>query len=96
MNPEITKQRYANGRPKVRRFHQAKWDESIIFELSNPEQRGILVPETEFEIHEKVGDVAAALPEKIRRAEPPALPEISQPQVLRHYMRLSQENLGTD
>ncbi|MGB2909469.1 MAG: aminomethyl-transferring glycine dehydrogenase subunit GcvPB, partial [Anaerolineales bacterium] len=96
MNPEITKQRYANGRPKVRRFHQAKWDESIIFELNNPGQRGILVPKTEVKIHEKVGDVAAALPEKIRRVELPALPEISQPQVLRHYMRLSQENLGTD
>ena len=96
MNPDITKQRYANGRPKSRRFHQAKWDESIIFELSTPGQRGILVPETEVEIHKKVGDVVAALPEKICRVEPPALPEISQPQVLRHYMRLSQENLGTD
>ena len=32
----------------------------------------------------------------MRRKQPPALPELSQPQVLRHYVRLSQENLGAD
>jgi glycine dehydrogenase subunit 2 len=32
----------------------------------------------------------------MRRREPPRLPELSQPQVLRHYSRLSQENLGVD
>jgi hypothetical protein len=32
----------------------------------------------------------------MRRKQPPALPELSQPQVLRHYLRLSQENLGAD
>ncbi|MFD0536680.1 hypothetical protein ACFQY7_26100 [Actinomadura luteofluorescens] len=36
------------------------------------------------------------LPDGLRRAAPPALPELSQPQVLRHYLRLSQENLGAD
>jgi glycine dehydrogenase subunit 2 len=50
----------------------------------------------EKEIREKAGDVLADLPEGMRRRLPPALPEISQPQVLRHYVRLSQENLGTD
>jgi glycine dehydrogenase subunit 2 len=43
-----------------------------------------------------VGDVLAALPDKMRRQKPPGLPELSQPQVLRHYVRLSQENLGAD
>jgi methyl-accepting chemotaxis protein len=32
----------------------------------------------------------------MRRKAPPRLPELSQPQVLRHYARLSQENLGAD
>ena len=32
----------------------------------------------------------------MRRQEPPALPQISQPQVVRHYFRMSQENLGAD
>jgi glycine dehydrogenase subunit 2 len=48
------------------------------------------------ELHQRVGDVLAALPAKLRRRKPPKLPEVSQPQVLRHYVRLSQENLGTD
>ena len=26
-------------------FHQAKWDEPVIFELSRPGERGILVPQ---------------------------------------------------
>ncbi|MGD8624200.1 MAG: aminomethyl-transferring glycine dehydrogenase subunit GcvPB, partial [Anaerolineae bacterium] len=93
---DIRSERYVEGKPRLRRFHQARWDEPIIFELSREGQRGILVPPVEAGIREAVGDVLADLPEGLRRAEPPALPEVSQPQVLRHYDRLSQENLGTD
>lgn len=83
-------------KPTLRRFHQARWDEPIIFELGQPGQRGILVPLIEDGIRQAVGDVIGQLPERIRRSEPPKLPELSQPQVLRHYTRLSQENLGAD
>ncbi len=93
---DITRQRSVDARPKLRRFHQARWDEPIIFELSREGQRGILVPEVEDEIRDEVGDVLATLPEKMRRKQPPRLPELSQSQVLRHYVRLSQENLGAD
>ena len=96
MSQDITRHRYTNGKPKLRRFHQARWDEPIIFELSREGQRGILVPEVEDEIKDRVGDVVATLPEFMLRKRPPSLPELSQPQVLRHYVRLSQENLGTD
>jgi len=96
MSQDITKQRYTNGEPNLRRFHQARWDEPIIFELNREGQRGILVPEVEDEIRNEVGDVVATLPETMRRKQPPKLPELSQPQVLRHYVRLSQETLGTD
>ncbi len=82
--------------PRLRRFHQARWDEPIILELSQEGQRGLLVPEVEPGIRQEVGDVLASLPPALRRREPPALPELSQPQVLRHYDRLSQENLGAD
>jgi glycine dehydrogenase subunit 2 len=84
------------AKPPLRRFQQARWDEPIIFELSQPGQRGILVPPVEAEIQQATGDVAAALPAALRRATPPALPELSQLHVLRHYLRLSQENLGVD
>jgi glycine dehydrogenase subunit 2 len=85
-----------DGKPGLRRFHQARWDEPIIFELNQPGQRGILVPKLEEGIRSQVGDVLSTLPEHMRRKCPPELPELSQPQVLRHYVRLSQENLGTD
>jgi glycine dehydrogenase subunit 2 len=83
-------------KPSLRRFHQARWDEPIIFELSQPGQRGVLPPQVEEEIQQEVGDVAAKLPASIRRKQPPHLPEMSQIHVLRHFTRLSQENLGVD
>jgi glycine dehydrogenase subunit 2 len=92
----ITSQRYTAGKPNLRRYHQARWDEPILFELGCEGQRGILVPDVEQGIADEVGDVLETLPEKMRRKQPPALPALSQPQVLRHYARLSQENLGTD
>jgi len=93
---DIREHRLTAGQPNLRRFHQAKWDEPIIFELSQQGQRGILVPEVEEGIRAQVKDALATLPEKMRRKQPPRLPELSQPQVLRHYVRLSQETLGTD
>jgi glycine dehydrogenase subunit 2 len=93
---DISEQRFTSGKLNLRRFHQARWDEPILFELSREGQRGILVPEVEDSIRSQVGDVLSTLPPNMRRKDPPALPELSQPQVLRHYTRLSQENLGTD
>jgi len=96
MTDNITKFRYTDGKPNLRRFHQARWDEPIIFELSQPGQRGILPPEAEGEVREIAGDVLSTIPDTLRRKQLPSLPEMSQAQVLRHYLRLSQENLGAD
>jgi glycine dehydrogenase subunit 2 len=93
---DISKGRFTDGKLNLRRFHQARWDEPVIFELSQPGARGILPPPAEAEIQAAVGDVLATLPDEMRRKQPPALPEMAQPQVVRHYMRLSQENLGVD
>ncbi len=83
-------------KPKLRRFHQARWDEPVIFELSAPGQRGVLPPAVEPGLADLAGDPAAELPAALRRPAPPALPEMAQLHVLRHYLRLSQENLGVD
>ena len=80
---------------RLRRYHQARWDEPVIFELSEKGQRGILVPELEDKIRHAAGP-EPLVPEKLRRKTPPALPELSQMKVLRHYLRLSQETLGVD
>lgn len=85
-----------NMKTKLRRFHQATWDEPIIFELSRKGERGVLVPQAEKGIEDVVGDGLSKLPRKLRRKTPPQLPELSQMQVLKHYLRLSQENLGAD
>lgn len=80
----------------LRPFHQASWNEPIILEMTSPGERGLLVPEVEESLRSAVGDALEGIPESLLRSRPPALPELSQPQVLRHYLRLSQETLGTD
>jgi glycine dehydrogenase subunit 2 len=81
---------------KVRRFHQASWDEPIIFGLSVPGQRGLMAPAAEDEVVDRVGDRLSEPPSRMRRAEAPALPEMGQLQVLRQFNHLSQENIGVD
>ena len=41
-----------SNKAKVRNFHQAKWDEEIIFELDTPGQCGMLTPQIEPEMPE--------------------------------------------
>lgn len=84
------------AKPALRRFHQARWDEPIIFELSAPGERGVIPSQVEPEVRALVGDVVGGLPAGLRRAQPAALPELGQMRVLKHYLRLSQENLGAD
>ncbi len=93
---DVTTLRNSEGVPRLRRFHQAKWDEPIIFELSAEGERGVLLPGVEPGIRNAVGNVLGSIPANARRKHPPALPEISQNRVLRHYVRLSQETLGAD
>jgi glycine dehydrogenase subunit 2 len=81
---------------RLRNFHQAKWDEEVIFELSIPGARGIHFPQVDKEISGSVGDGLSAIPSIMRRAAPPALPEVNQMRVLKHFLRLSQQNLGAD
>jgi glycine dehydrogenase subunit 2 len=81
---------------RLRNFHQAKWDEEVIFELSTPGERGIHLPEVETEISDAVGDGLSRIPAAMRRMMPPALPEVGQMRVLKHFLRLSQQTLGAD
>ena len=81
---------------KLRRFHEAQWDESLIFQQSVPGSRSMLIPDVSEQAAPVAGDLSQLLPQGLRRKERPALPELAQPQVLRHYLRLSQESIGQD
>lgn len=82
-------------KPALRRFQQASWDEPIIFELSAPGERGILVSQPSPAEEAALKEICGSL-ESLRRETAPQLPEMAQMRVVRHYLRLSQENLGAD
>ncbi len=78
----------------LRRYHAAVWDEPLVTELGRPGARGIEIPPVEEEIAARIGDPEKLIPPSMRRETPPELPELSEPEVLRHYLHLSQETLG--
>jgi glycine dehydrogenase subunit 2 len=80
----------------LRDYRAPRWDEPLIMEQSVPGERGIFVPLPEPEVTAAVGDAARYIPAGMRREQVPELPEISQHQALRHYLRLSQMTLGMD
>ncbi len=57
-------------------------------------RRGVVFDAPEPDVDRLIGDVEALVPATLRRSTPPALPELSEPEVLRHYLHLSQETLG--
>ncbi|MBT9494257.1 MAG: glycine dehydrogenase subunit 2, partial [Paucibacter sp.] len=78
----ISAHRFTDGKPNLRRYQQARWDEPVIFELSQPGERALLTPELEPAIEAAAHDVLFTLPPGMRRKLPPALPELSQNRVL--------------
>ena len=79
---------------KLRNYHAAVWDEPVIMEMGAPGRRGCHFPEAGDKVRSAVGDAASLVPAGMRREKRPALPEMSEPDVLRHYLHLSQETLG--
>ena len=66
--------------------------DKLIFELSSPERMAYSLPELDVPVE----DVRSRLPQSALRREAPALPEVSELDVVRHYSRLSQMNYGLD
>lgn len=79
---------------RLRNYHAAVWDEPVVMEMGSPGRRGCHFPLVDQKVQDAVGDAAALVPNGMRRERKPALPEMSEPDVLRHYLHLSQETLG--
>jgi glycine dehydrogenase subunit 2 len=63
-----------------------------IFEISRPGRRAFVAPDAG--VPEKPLD--DILPARLRRSEPPRLPEVAEPEINRHYNRLSKRNFDLD
>jgi glycine dehydrogenase subunit 2 len=84
----------ATKQSKLRRYHAARWDEPVIHEMGHPGRRGAVFSQAEEGVRAAVGDAADLIPEAMRRREAPALPEMDEYDVLRHFIHLSQQTLG--
>jgi len=77
---------------------QAKWIEPLLFERSSPGVIAHQFPVAEDGVR-KAASLTKILPKSMRRITPPKIPEVSEPDVVRHFTRLSQMNyavsLGT-
>jgi glycine dehydrogenase subunit 2 len=80
------------GRPRARWFTQAADDDKTIYERSRPGRRAFVAPDSG--VPERPLD--ELIPPELRRAEAPWLPEISEPEIVRHYNRLSKRNFDLD
>ncbi|TFF92182.1 glycine dehydrogenase subunit 2 [Candidatus Thorarchaeota archaeon] len=75
-------------------FKQAKWNEPLIFERSTPGVIGHAFPKPAPEVSKSLGELSSLIPEEMRRSDPPALPEVPEPGIVRHFTRLSQMNFA--
>ncbi|MCG8507852.1 MAG: aminomethyl-transferring glycine dehydrogenase subunit GcvPB, partial [Rhodospirillales bacterium] len=62
-------------------------EEPLIFEQDTPGNSGVDLPEPD-SVTDRLGGLA--------REQPIGLPGLSEPQVVRHYLRLSQKNYSID
>lgn len=67
-----------------------KYYDKLIFSLSKDGRSGFSLPENNF------GRSVGELPEGLRRNSMAGLPQVSEPDVVRHYTNLSQMNFGVD
>jgi glycine dehydrogenase subunit 2 len=63
-----------------------------IFQKGAPGRRAFVCPDREVPFV----DVSELLPERFRRREPPRLPEVSEPEIVRHYVGISKRNFDLD
>src|SRR5579863_4216070 len=83
-----------SGKHNLAAYHAPVWSEPVVMELGHPGRRGQIFAAADPKIHKAVGEAKGLLPAAMRRLKAPNLPELSEPEVQRHYLHLSQETLG--
>ncbi len=67
-------------------------DNLLIFEKSSPGRRGYSLPDADVPVR----PLNELVPPEFIRGAPPMLPELSEPEVVRHFINLSRENFSVD
>jgi glycine dehydrogenase subunit 2 len=75
-------------------YQAVRWNEPMVTQLGAPGQRGLDVAAIDEVVAAGLTEALAAIPDSLRRRVPPRLPELAQPLVVRHFLRLSQMTLG--
>jgi glycine dehydrogenase subunit 2 len=78
------------------KVRQAKWEEPLLFERSNPGVVGHVFPTAEPDVVKVAGNIGDIIPSTMARRKPPKIPEVSEPGVARHFTRLSQMNFAVN
>jgi glycine dehydrogenase subunit 2 len=78
------------------KVRQAKWEEPLLFERTNPGVVGHIFPAAEDDVKKVVGKLGDIIPSKMTRKELPKIPEVSEPGIARHFTRLSQMNFAVN
>ena len=82
----------ATEQGRARSFIEAADDDLTIFERSRPGRRAFVAPP--LDVPQRPLD--ELIPVAMRRAEPARLPEIAEPEIVRHFNRLSKRNFDLD
>ncbi|HWX96272.1 MAG TPA: aminomethyl-transferring glycine dehydrogenase subunit GcvPB [Solirubrobacteraceae bacterium] len=82
----------SDGPPATGATPQQRDPARTIFEKGAPGRRAFVAPALDV----PAVDVSELLPERFRRVQAPRLPEVSEPEIVRHYVGISKRNFDLD
>ncbi len=90
--PGVETRQSVGGAPAIATPPMQRDVARTIFQKGAPGRRAFVCPELDV----PAVDVGELLPERFRRARPPRLPEVSEPEIVRHYVGISKRNFDLD
>lgn len=92
----MTEQASTESRAEDTGYQPVDWNVPVIYQYDEKAVDNSTFEPAEESLQAAVGDVVSSIPDKLQRDEPPALPTLTEPEISRHYTRLSQQTLGVD